>query len=389
MDVQPLQDAFSRLSLDEDKHQTPRYYDISEVEEEIGNPSSFRMHKQHPANSFQRPIYYRVVHYESPQEPQKSLRAKLDPLPAFDSLTLRKLQNQVTRHAQRENRIPTPFISVTDDLLRALSIAFCIYADKEDVTIFLVDPWKLASGSYLRCNSLRSKIGMGRKDIYNTEILIWGEIPLNSIICQWRRSHISNSGLLDVLPSLRHLSPGANLNSLRDGLRGDIDSFFPAKVVTTLVNLGMDPSSFQIKQVFLFLLGAVEGYRVEKLLEGIESELESLFPLKIQEFDQAAHQLSLSLGRNELILYYRNNYASSLDEDCPFGDNESKRRWRKAWSLLIHNHFCPDYDSWWVRREESDLSDWEAELMANHNDTGLEKWLMKKENLCYSVGFAD
>ncbi|EXL64058.1 hypothetical protein FOPG_19672 [Fusarium oxysporum f. sp. conglutinans race 2 54008] len=187
-----------------------------------------------------------------------------------------------------------------------------------------------------------------------------------------------NSGLLDVLPSLRHLSPDADLSSLRDGLRGDTDSFSPAKVATTLVNLGMDPSSFQIKQVFLFLLGAVEGYRVEKFLEGIELEIESLFPLKIQEFDQAAHQLSLTLGRKELISYYRNDYASISEEFCPFEDNESKRRWRKEWSLLIHHDFCPDYESWWVRREERDLSDLEAELMANHNSTGLKKWLMKK-----------
>jgi hypothetical protein len=38
MNVQPLQDAFSMLSLDEDKHQAPGYYAISEVDEEMGNP---------------------------------------------------------------------------------------------------------------------------------------------------------------------------------------------------------------------------------------------------------------------------------------------------------------------------------------------------------------
>ncbi|KAH7462782.1 hypothetical protein FOMA001_g18271 [Fusarium oxysporum f. sp. matthiolae] len=378
MDVQPLQDAFSRLSLDKDKHQAASYYDISEVEEETGNMSLFELYRQYPANSFEIPIYYRAIHCESPSEVQGGHRARLFPPPAFDSLVLRTLQNHVRRHAQFGNRTPTPFISVTDDLLRALSIAFRSYTDKEDVAILLVDPWKLAAGNYLRCNSLRSKIGLGCKDVYNTEILIWGEIPLESIICRWGRSPIMNSGLLDVLPSLRHLSPDADLSSLRDGLRGDTDSFSPAKVATTLVNLGMDPSSFQIKQVFLFLLGAVEGYRVEKFLEGIELEIESLFPLKIQEFDQAAHQLSLTLGRKELISYYRNDYASISEEFCPFEDNESKRRWRKEWSLLIHHDFCPDYESWWVRREERDLSDLEAELMANHNGTGLKKWLMKK-----------
>lgn len=38
MDVQPLQDAFSSLSLDKDENQAPGYYDISKIEEEIDNP---------------------------------------------------------------------------------------------------------------------------------------------------------------------------------------------------------------------------------------------------------------------------------------------------------------------------------------------------------------
>jgi hypothetical protein len=278
--------------------------------------SLFELYKQYPANSFERPIYYRAIHCEPPSEVQGGHRARLFPPPAFDSLGLRTFQNHVRRHAQFGNRIPTPFISVTDDLLRALSIAFRAYTDKEDVAILLVDPWKLAAGNYLRCNSLRSKIGLGCKDVYNTEILIWVEIPLDSIICRWGRSYILNSELLDVLPSLRHLSPNADLSSLRDTLRDDTDSFSPGKVTTTLVNLGMNPSSFQVKQVFLFLLGEVEGYRVETFPQGIKSKLESLFPLKIQEYDQAAHQLSLTLGRKESISCYRNDHASILEEFC-------------------------------------------------------------------------
>lgn len=130
---------------------------------------------------------------------------------------------------------------------------------------------------------------MSRKNIYNTEILVWGEAPSDSIICRWQRPYISDSGLLDVLPSLRHLSPYTNLSSLRQGLRGDGDSFSAAKAAISLANLGMDPSRFQIKQVFLFLLGAVKGYRVEKLLGEIESTLKTSFPLKIREFDQAVY----------------------------------------------------------------------------------------------------
>ncbi|KAJ0133130.1 Transmembrane protein 53-A [Fusarium oxysporum f. sp. albedinis] len=65
-----------------------------------------------------------------------------------------------------------------------------------------------------------------------------------------------------------------------------------ARVAATLVNHGKDPFSFQITQVFLSLLGAVEDY--------------------------------------------------------PFGDNEPKRRWRKTWHFLVNNHFCRNCESWWV-----------------------------------------
>ncbi|KAH7231712.1 uncharacterized protein BKA55DRAFT_581537 [Fusarium redolens] len=97
MDVQPLQDAFSRLSLDKDKHQAASYYDISEVEEETGNTwashiiifsvrpnahisqSLFELYRQYPANSFEIPIYYRAIHCESPSEVQGGHRARLFP----------------------------------------------------------------------------------------------------------------------------------------------------------------------------------------------------------------------------------------------------------------------------------------------------------------------
>jgi hypothetical protein len=120
---------------------------------------------------------------------------------------------------------------------------------------------------------------------------------------------------------------------------------------------------------------------VEKWLGNIESTLKNRFPLEIQEFDEAVYQICLTLGRKKLISYYRNDYTAR--------DKKSKRRLRKAWSSYIDNYFCPSYEDWWVQREESDLSEWEAEFTANRDDNGFKKWLMRNETLSRFVGFAD
>ena len=352
----------------------------------ICRESLFQRYQQHPVNAFKRPIFYRAVHRGSPSEVHGSLRARLFPPPSLETLTARELQTHVANHAIWGNGIPTPFISLTDDILRALSIVFCVYHDKEDVEMLLFDAWKLAPGSFLKCNELRSRIGIGGEDIYNTELLVWGEVPADSIIYRWERSQILSSGIVDVLPSLCRLSAKTTLETLRYGLRGDYDSFSPRKAAIALASLGMDPSSLQTKQVFLFLLGSVAGYRVEKRLGDVASTLETEFPLKIQEFDQTVHQQALTLGRGKLVSYYRNDYAADVKDYYLHRDN---RRWRKIWSLQINNWFCPDFEDWWVQREESNFSDYEVELAAGHDENGLNGWSMKRESRSYYIGFSD
>ncbi|KAJ0129117.1 Nitrate transporter [Fusarium oxysporum f. sp. albedinis] len=60
-----------------------------------------------------------------------------------------------------------------------------------------------------------------------------------------------------------------------------------------------------------------------------------------------------------------NQNASKIDDRLKV--NGSKSWARRAFERGV-----------WVRREERDLSDWEAELKTNYNDTGLKKWLMKR-----------
>jgi hypothetical protein len=149
----------------------------------------------------------------------------------------------------------------------------------------------LTAGSYITCNDLRSKCRLGWKAIYNTEILVWGEVPAQSIICRWPRSEIYRSGLLDVFPSLGKLERGLPLDGLRRRLSGDFSSISSTKVASALVYLGMEPSHFQIKQVFIFLLGQASGYSVEKVLGNVEAQLEATLSPVIG-FEQASHELT-------------------------------------------------------------------------------------------------
>jgi len=271
---------------------------------------------------------------------------------------------------------------MTDDLLRAINIALCKFADKEDVETILIDAWQLAAGSFLRCNDFREKILIGRYPIYNTEILAWGKIPSCAIICSWKRSRIAESGLFDVLPSLRSVSHNTTLSSLREGLRGDLDSYIPAKVAIALTNLGMNPSSMVTKQVFLFLLGAVHGYRVEKSLLEISNILEVEHSRMILEFDQATHQISVQLSRSRMVEFYRNEFAAKV-ERCTPPEGVSGRVWRKQLSYFYNRHFRLDFESWWVEREKDHHLD-EAEFSYSPS-TGLVRWLAVNRDKCRRI----
>jgi hypothetical protein len=160
----------------------------------------------------------------------------------------------------------------------------------------------------------------------------------------------------------------------------------------------MEPSHFQIKQVFIFLLGQAVGYSVEKILGNVEVQLETTLSPVIEEFEQASHELTVSVGKKKLLSYYKNDYATDIRKICPHRDLYGleadaiyKWRWKKLWSARIDDLFCPSFKSWWVRREERDLSEWEIQQIIDIDRYGLRNWLSDSKNtrLSYFVGFAE
>ncbi len=186
-----------------------------------------------------------------------------------------------------------------------------------------------------------------------------------------------SSGLLDIFPALTNLSPEARLQDLRDNLQCVIPPFFAREIARALVKLGMEASRFQIKQVFLFLLGQAAGYSVEKELGNVEAQLKSCFPEVVDEFERAAYELSVANGKSQRLSYYQRSYAAEMQKICPpiglLPSAKFRRRWRKLTSIDLDKFFCPSFELWWTRREEADLSDWEGVYMLDNNYFGFKE----------------
>jgi hypothetical protein len=342
----------------------------------------FQSYQSHPANSFERPIYYRVVHEDSWNAASDDIQAKRHPPPSFQTLTIQQMRQYVNMHAVLSNRVPTPFISATIDLVRALHITFCTYRESTKVAILLICPWRLEPGSYMACNDLRVGCGLEPKSIYNTEVMIWGHVPSKAILYRWDREQIRRSGLSDVFPCIANLEATMRLQDLRTKLADDYPKFSAKKIASTLVYLGMSPSELHIRQIFLFLLGQAVGYAVQKNLDKTDAHLRTSCAPHIDEFEDAIFQLATKRGRESILSYFKEVYAKDVRQLCPqtdpFGiltNHKYQRRWRKSWSMRINDHFCPNFRSWWIRREESDLSELEMQEIIDQDTHGLREWL--------------
>jgi len=207
--------------------------------------------------------------------------------PPLRALDIEQIRRYVTAHAVLSNRVSIPFISTTIDFARALYIAFYTYKECTKVAILLICPWKLKPGSHIACKDLRARCGLEFKLIYNTEVLIWARVPSAAIVYQWDREQICRSGLFDVFLCLAELITTMRLKDLREKLETDYPHFSSRKIAHALVYLGMSPSEFRTKQVFLFFLGLAVRHTVEKSLSKIEAYLLTGRGVQIADFEDA------------------------------------------------------------------------------------------------------
>ncbi|CZS92465.1 uncharacterized protein RAG0_03034 [Rhynchosporium agropyri] len=255
-----LEDAFGELSLAPETNRSLVTRTESDDEPD-GRQSLFEDCQGISKNAFSRPVFYRVIDSNSPALASNGgLRARLYPPPSLEKVTRDNMKLSIGSHANLSSRKLTPFISTTPDLLRAFNIAGQrVFNGKEQVTILLIDPWKLLDGSYIECNALRLKSGLEMLPKYETELLVWAEVPVGAIFCRWTWPELLRSGLFETLPSLNGSGRQMKLETSREEMLRHLDDFSPLSIATNLAALGMDPSSFATKQVFEFLLGQVLG----------------------------------------------------------------------------------------------------------------------------------
>lgn len=225
---------------------------------------------------------------------------------------------------------------------------------------------------HVPCNDIREMCKLGEKSIYNTKVLIWGEVPAESILCRWPRSRIRKSGLLKALPSFTKIKPKMKLQDLRQQIKSDFNVFSSSNVAEALVFLGMEPRQLDIKQVFLFLLGQVSSKEVQKDLKGVGLKLEVEFSGIIREFEREAHGIVVAAGREEMLSYYNDDCIHSYMFSLPY------RGARKFWALCVDDKFCPSFESWWVSRVDEISSQWEREdvlKVMKSNSFGLLDWV--------------
>ena len=157
--------------------------------------------RENPLTAFDHPRYYRAVHVENANKsPKGDLRARR--YPPNKHMMMEELREHVQNHSRSWNRISTPFVSITPDPLRAFNrAADLVFEGTSEVAIVVIDAWKL--NNTIPSNCLRLRLGLLVNHLFDTEILVWGEIPNEAILGYWTRDRMDTAGLFELFPSLR------------------------------------------------------------------------------------------------------------------------------------------------------------------------------------------
>lgn len=237
-----------------------------------------------PLDVFRHRLFYRVVDSSQASLVKNgTLIARLQPTLALKSVELEQMKTFINHHANRHGNQSTPFMSVTTDLLRALSLAYSKWCQGlTGVTVLVIDSWQLDTGSFIACDSIRRACRVECDNIYKTEVLVWAAIPRRAVLSRWSWAELEQSRLLRVTGSYKRV------RDARIKMEEHCDSFPVRKVIRALCRLGMHPLSFATKQVFMFLLGQAKGRNVPLSFESIYQELYNKSRSGLEIFDRTA-----------------------------------------------------------------------------------------------------
>ena len=201
---------------------------------------------------------YRVIHCKSMghYRRHKGIRAGDGGKPPCS--TYDEFMRSINDHGWNRTQRASPWISVTVDLLRAFNFAWQLHCEgKSDIVLVIIDPLKLAPGSFMSCNVLRKKFGLEENGLFKTEVLVWQNIPASAIVGEWTFEALQKSQLYKLFPGIPTAKEKRKLEGLRNSLRpksmNPLDST-QKLLITFISDLEMDPSSMVTTQVALTML---------------------------------------------------------------------------------------------------------------------------------------
>jgi len=247
------------------------------------------------------------------------------------------------------------------------------------VSILVIDSWRLIEGSFVKCNDLREACGLDYDPKYETEVLIWEQIPSAAVIAEWTWASLERSGIFHCLPFLHKVGRYSSVDSIRGRCFSPFDDFPTQKLATSLTILGMSPSCLTTRQIYMFLLGSKIGYRVTREFDSIDKLLSTRCAGSLEEFDRAAHEIALRKGRRAFNQLYRDGTWSNRVYPWMYPHIKTDRLWRKALADSRCRLVCPNSESWWSQRAEADCQLWEAYALIDHDPYGLKNWMMRQE----------
>lgn len=205
--------------------------------------------------------------------------------------------------------------------------------------MLVIDSWKLHTGSFVPCNDLRTHVGLDKEHLFDTEVIVWAEIPAAAIVCDWLWEVLEVSGLFGFgfFPGLA-MRKSLELQNLRKSLvfpPGDFSAYGLAGIL--VYGLEMPPSAFFTHQIGLMIMGWAKYYS------------------RVDEYPR----LQGKLGRNaasEVSLFQRELYKKEI---CV--GNEAKdcvKEFLGKMSGLNHSLFIPSLIQWIYRSCELSFDDW-------------------------------
>ena len=212
-------------------------------------------------------------------------------------------------------------------------------------------------------------MGLSRKNLFNTEVIVWGEIPAASLVCDWSWELLEGSGLFELFPELlRDGEPGESrkLKVLRNSLVSPAKTFYFCSDLGHVLTTGLDmpPSAFFTYQIGLIMVGWAKGYSKPELYYMLQRTLERECSGGLSKLQQELYEKDMENGswEKEEIMELHNR-----SQDTSF--------FRQSLVEWMEQSCEPTISGWLEKREESYSRDRETYLASGSKEYGFLDFL--------------